>query len=815
MWSIRSLETLFQDLSYGARTLLKQPGFTLIAVLTLSLGIGANTAIFSVVHAALLKPLPYEKPEQLVMIWERNLPRGLEQSQVSPVTYCDWREQKHLFDKIAGWWYPQVNLTDTGSEPQRVRTVDVTDAFFDVLGARLIIGRGFQPGEDRPGGERLAVIGHELWQGRYNSDPNILDKAITLDGRSHSVIGVAPPGFDYPNATEVWTPLGWEPRQHSRNARFFEVVARLKPGVRLWQAQVEMNALSNRIAQDNSQSNKDWGAVLVSLRDQLVGDFRLALLVLFGAVGLVLLIACANVANLLLARAGAREKEVAIRLSIGATRGRLLRQLLTESVLLAFLGGGIGLLIAAWGANVLLKLNPVEIPRLENLSVNATILAFTFGVSLLTGLIFGLVPALQASKPDLNRTLKEGGRETHIGGGRIRGALVIAEIAIALVLLVGAGLLLKSFMRLQHADAGFNPANLLTFNLQLPFSSYRDWRQVSELYSQLIARLKAVPGVESADATGFLPLEGGWPEKFLIKGRPPAQGEEPIAQNRPVSEGYFQTMGIPLLGGRRFDERDQADAPGVVIVNEALARLYFPNEDPVGKRITTLSRQYGPLGRVMPASLEMEIVGLVGNEKNSNLSKTAEPSVYFSHRQFSYRSMSVVVKTAAAPLGLAKAAQNEVWSLDRNLPVSNIKTMEQRLGEAVAQPRFSALLLGLFAALALLLAAVGIYGVISYTVEQRAHEIGVRIALGAGASDILKLVVGRGLALTLVGVALGLLGAFGLTRLISGLLYGVRTTDPLTFVAMPALLALVALLACYIPARRATKVDPITALRSD
>jgi putative ABC transport system permease protein len=807
------MHTLWQDLRFGARMLMKKPGFTLIAVVTLSLGIGANTAIFSVVHAALLRPLPYERPDELVMVWERNLSRGLEQNQVSPVTYCDWREQKHLFDKIAGWWYPQVNLTDTGSEPQRVRTIDVTDAFFDTLGARPIIGRGFQPGEDRPGGERLAVIGHALWRSRYKSDPNILGKAITLDGRSYSVIGVMPPGFDYPNATEVWTPLGWEPRQHSRNARFFEVVARLKPGVRPQHAQAEMNALSNRIAQENPQSNKDWGAAVVSLRDQLVGDFRLALLVLFGAVGMVLLIACANVANLLLARAGAREKEVAIRLAIGATRGRLLRQLLTESVLLALLGGAIGLLIAAWGADVLLRLNPVEIPRMGHLAVNAPILAFTLGVSLLTGLIFGVVPAISASRPDLNRTLKEGGRESQTGGGRIRGALVIAEVAIAMVLLLGAGLLLKSFVQLQRVDAGFNPASALTFNLQLPFSSYRDWRQVSELYSALIARLKTLPGVQSADATGFLPLEGGWPTKFLIQGRPPVQGEEPVAQHRPVSEGYFQTMGIPLLRGRQFDERDQPDAPGVMIVNEALQRRYFPGEDPVGKRITTLSRQYGPLGRVMPASLEMEIVGVVGNEKNSSLSETAEPAVYFSHRQFAYRSMSVVVRTTAAPLSLVNAVQNEVWSLDRNLPVSSIKTMDQHLGEAIAQPRFSALLLGLFAALALLLAAVGVYGVISYTVQQRTHEIGVRMALGASVGDILKLVVGRGLALIMTGVGLGVLGAFGLTRLISGLLYGMGATDPLIFVVMPALLALVALVACYIPAWRAAKVDPMVALR--
>jgi putative ABC transport system permease protein len=448
-----------------------------------------------------------------------------------------------------------------------------------------------------------------------------------------------------------------------------------------------------------------------------------------------------------------------------------------------------------------------------NFSVNWQILGFSLGVSLLTGLIFGLVPALQASSPDLNRTLKEGGRDSQTGGGRIRSALVIAEVAIAMVLLVGAGLLLKSFVRLQQEDTGFNPTRVLTFNLQLPASSYREWHQVTDLYTQLIARLKVVPGVQAAAATGFLPLEGGWPSGFLIRGQTPVRGEEPVAQHRPVSEDYFQTMGIRLLRGRQLDERDNADAPGVVIVNEALVRRYFPNEDPIGKRVTTLSRQYGPLGRVMPASLEMEIAGVVGDEKNSSLSKTADPAIYISHRQFAYRSMSIVVRTTAAPLDLANTVRNEVWALDRNLPVSNVKTMEQRMGDAIAQPRFSALLLGLFAALALLLAAVGIYGVVSYSVEQRTHEIGVRMALGASASKILKLVVGQSLALILSGVALGLLGALGLTRLISGLLYGVKTTDPLIFAAMPVLLALVALLACYLPARRATKVDPMTALR--
>lgn len=809
------MDSFWQDLRFGARTLVKNPGFTVVAVLTLALGIGANTAIFSVVNAVLFRPLPFAKPDQLVMIWENSLPRKLEQSQVSPVTFSDWREQKQLFEKIAGWWYPQVNLTDVGSEPERVRTIDVTDGFFDVMGVPPMIGRTFTPGEDRQGSARLAVLGNGLWQRRFGSDSNIVGKAITLDGRSYSVIGVMPPDFKYPQDTEAWCTLGWDPRQHSRNARFFEVVARLKDGVTPARAQAEMSALSNRIAQENAQSNKDWGAAVVPLHTQLVGDFRLALLVLLAAVGLVLLIACANVANLLLARAGAREKEVAIRLALGAGRIRLVRQLLTESVLLAFLGGASGLLLAIFGSKLLMAVNPIKIPRLDELSINLPTLGFTVGLVMLTGLVFGLVPALQASKPDLNRALKEGGRDSRGGASsRIRSALVIAEVALALTLLIGAGLLLKSFVSLQRVDPGFNSTNVLTFNLQLPPSKYSDWRQVSTLYSQLIARLKTLPGVQAADVTGFLPLEGGWPTKFFIRGRPaPLSGEEPVAQHRQVSEGYFQTMGIPLRRGRQFSEHDDADAPGVVMVNEAFVHRYYPDEDPMGKRVTTTARVYGPLGRVMPQSLEMEIVGVVGDEKNSSLSKTAEPAIYFPHRQFAYRSMSVVVRTASAPMSLVNAARAELWALDRNLPISNVKTLEEHLGNAIAQPRFSMLLLSIFAALALLLAAVGLYGVISYMVEQRTHEIGVRMAFGAKASDILRMVVGQGLVLTLIGVGIGVAAALALTRLMTTLLYGVSANDPLIYTGVAGLLIVVSALACYIPARRATKVDPLVALR--
>ena len=808
--------TLIQDVRYGIRSLLKNPGFTAVAALALALGIGANTAVFSVVNAVLLRPLPFDKPDQMVMIWETNLARSLDKSRVSPVITHDWLEQKHVFDDVTAWWYPQVNLTDSSNEPARVRTIDVTDNFFTVMGVSPFMGRGFLPGEDKRGAERVTVLSHKLWQSRFGSDPNIIGKSIALDGRSHSIVGVMPEGFNFPENTEMWTPLGWDVTQHSRNAKFMEVVARLKPGITVESAQSELNALAARLEQEFPKSNTDWSAKVISLHEQIVGNIKPALLILLGAVGFVLLIACANIANLLLSRAGARQKEVAIRLALGANRPRLIRQFLTESLLLAVVGGAIGILLAVLGGKLLVALNPISIPRLDEMGVDLRILLFTLGIVILTGIIFGLVPALQASKPDLNQVLKEGGRDSQASasGRRIRSALVVAEIAIALVLLVGAGLLLRAFIRLQGVSPGFNPANLQTFNLQLPSTKYKDWSQVSGFYAQLLDRIKALPGVQSADVAGFLPLESGWRLAFTITGQPKApDGEDLIAQYRIVSPNYFQTVGIPMARGRQLTERDNADAPGVVVINQAMAERFWQGEDPVGKRVNSSTRFIGPLGKVIPQSPEFEIVGVVGNEKNSGLNASPEPAIYFSQTQFSYRSMNVIVRTAPNPASIVGVIRNEVRAIDGELPISNMKTMEQILGDSIAQPRFSTLMLGLFAGLAMVLAAVGIYGVMSYSITLRTREIGIRMALGARQGDVLGMVLRQGLKLAAAGIAIGLIGAVALSRVMTSLLYGVSATDPLTYVVVSIVLAGVALVACFVPARRATRVDPMVALR--
>ncbi len=810
------METLLQDFRYGFRTLVKNSGFTAVAVLALALGIGANTAIFSVVNRVLLRPLPYENPDQLVMIWERNLSGDQKQSQDSPVTFTDWKEQHQIFEKIAGWWYPQINLTDQTGEPERVRTIDTTDDFFSVLGVQPLLGRTFLPGEDRPGGESLAVLSYDLWQRRFGADPNITGKSVTLDGRSHQVIGVMPAGFNFPENTQVWRPLGWDPARHIRSARFFEVVARLKPGVTVERAQSELDALAGRIEQEYPQTNTGWGVFVITLHNQIAGNFRIALFILLGAVSLVLLIACANVANLLLARAGAREKEVAIRLALGATRLRLVRQLLTESILLAILGGALGLLLAYAGGNLLMAVNPIAIPRFDGLQIDSRMLVFTIALTLSTGLIFGIVPALLTSGADLNQTLKEGGRDSRAGasGRRVRGALVVSEIAIALMLLIGAGLLLKSFLRLEQTETGFNPSGLLTLNLQLPASSYPEWPQVAEFYSQLLERIKTIPGVESADATAFLPLDKGWPIAFEIPGQPPPQpGEEQRVQYHQVTPGYFGTMGIPLLAGREFREQEAASRPGVVIINEAMAQRYWPDEKPVGKHLINRARAIGPLARYLPESFDIEVVGIVGNLKNRGLSQEAEPAMFFPQRQFAVRSMSLVVRAGGNPLSIVGAVRNEIRVADRNLPVSGIRTMNEVLGDSTAESRFSLLLLGLFAALALILAMVGIYGVLSYSVTQRKHEIGIRMALGASRGDVMKLILGEGFRLALLGTGSGLIGALALTRVMRSLLFGVSPADLTTFLGVSLLLGVVALLACYLPARRATRIDPMVALR--
>ena len=810
------METLLQDIRYGFRTLIKNPGFTMVAVFALALGIGANTAIFSVVNVVLLRQLPYENPDRLVTIWENKLTGDATRGQDSPVTFADWRDQKQIFEGATGWWYPQINLTKAGAEPERVRTIDATDDFFTVMGARPILGRTFLPGEDRPGQPRIAVISAGLWQRRFGSDPDVVGKQIALDEVQHTIVGVMPADFRYPNNTDVWRPLGWTVTQHSRGAHFFEATARLKPGITLERAQADLNSLAVRIAQDNPRTNTGWGVTIVPLREQLVGNYKTALLVLLGAVGFVLLIACTNVANLLLARAGAREKEFSIRVALGAGRIRLIRQLLTESLMLALLGGALGLLLAVFGGNLLMAVNPFKIPLLEKLIIDVKILGFTMAVALLTGLLFGLVPALHATKSDLNSTLKEGGRESKGAKTRLRNVLVVAEIAITLVLLIGAGLMLKSFIGLQRIDPGFNSSNVLTFNLQLPGVKYTDWRQVAGFYSQLTQRLKNVPGIRSADVTSYMPLESGYRIPFVNPEHPAApDGEQLMAQYRMVGYDYFKTMGIPLLQGRMFTEYDLADSQPVVMINQALKRRYWPNEDPTGRHLLSTGRRIGPLAAYIPASLDCEIIGIVGDEKNAGLNTAAEPALYFPQTQFACRSMSVVVRTTGDPAGFANAMRNEVWALDNNMPVSDLQTMDQVMSTTVAQPMFSLLLLAIFALLALLLASVGIYGVMAYSVSQRTQEIGIRMALGAQQSSVLAMVMGQGMKLAGIGIALGIVGALLLTNVLKSLLYNVSATDPFTFVMISLVLTIVASLACYLPARRATLVDPLVALRMD
>ena len=809
---------MLQDLRYAVRMMARNPGFTAVAVFALALGIGANTAMFSVVDAVLLRPLPYDEPDRLVMVWETNFTNAVTRSQVSPVTYTEWRDNSGLFEEVAGWWYPQLNLTDAQGDPERARAIDVTDRFFAVLGADALVGRTFLPGEDQPQAESVVVIGHALWQRRFGGEASALGEVVRLDGVPHAIVGVMPPGFDYPNETEVWRGLSWDPSQHSREARFFEVVGRLRPGLDRVQARADLDALAVRLAADYPDSNRGWGALLVPLHEQLVGDVRPALLVLFGAVGFVLLIACANVANLLLARASVREKEIAIRLAIGASRGRLVRQLLTESLVLAFVSAVAGTLLAWVAVRGFTAANPIDVPRLGGVALDARLLLFTFTVASVTAVLFGLVPALQASRSNVGAAVKDGARESGASAGsrRVRTLLVVSEVAIALMLLVGAALLLKSFGRLQEVDPGVRPTNVLSVNLQLSSAAYPEWSSVSDFYTRLVERVETIPGVRSAASTAFLVLEQGWPVDTVVDGQIAGEpGTEPKLQYHQVSPRYFETVGVPLLSGRAFTDRDDEDAPGVAILNQAAVRRLFPTEDPLGRRIVRVADGIGPLGRNLLDSREVEIVGVVADAKNTSLTTDVEPALFLPQRQFAYRSMHLVVRGEGPPLGLVGPIRETVRGLDLAVPLADIKTLDQYLGAQLAQPRFSMVLLSIFAALALVLASVGLYAVMAYSVSRRRRELGVRLALGAQRGQILGLVVRQGMVLAVSGVAAGLLGSFVTSQLLQSLLYGVSPTDIVAFGSVTAVLLGVALLASYVPARRATAVDPVTALRAD
>lgn len=805
------LTDFFQDLRYAGRMQLKNPAFTIVAVIALALGIGANTAIFSVVNSVLLRPLPYKDPERLVMVWEDASKFGYPRDTPAAANYVDWRDQNTVFEGMAAIADESFNLTGTG-DPERLEGRLVSANLFPLLGVDPQLGRTFTSAEDQPGSNRVVVLSYALWQRRFGGDKDIVGKSISLNGETYTVVGVMPARFQFPTSDDaLWAPIAFTTEDATnRNRHYLQVLARLKPGTSLAQAQTEMHTIASRLQQQYPDSNTDLGAAVTSLHEHLVGDIRPALLILLGAVGLVLLIACANVANLLLARAAVRQKEIAVRVALGARRWRLIRQFLTESVLLATLGGVVGLAIAFGGLMLLRTFIPENISQAKEISIDLKVLGFTFLVSMITGLIFGLAPALQAARFNQTETLKEGGRDsaTGSGGKRIRGLLVMAEVAVSLVLLIGAGLLINSFLRLRNVDPGFRADNLLTMRVALPQPKYSEFERRTAFYSELVQRVEAIAGVRSAAVTTNLPLyRQGNSIGISIEGQPPPPpGQENIVVTRIISPAYFDTMSIPLLSGRAFTDQDTATRPRVAVISETMARRYWPGEDPIGKRIGT--------GRIERPEDWTQVVGVVKDVRQFELTADPKPQMYLPYTQRGFfDSRDLVVKTDVDPASLAATVRRTVWEIDKDQPVSNIRTMEEILLDSIARQRFSMLLLAIFAAVALILAAVGIYGVMSYSVAQRTHEIGIRMALGAQTGSVLKLAVGYGLKLVIAGVAIGLIAAFALTRVMSTLLFGVTATDPATFTLISLLLVCVAAVASYIPARRATKVDPIIALR--
>ncbi len=810
---VRWLEEFWQDLRFGARMLLKNPGFTLIAIITLALGIGATTAIFSVVNAVWLRPLPYPEAEQLTLVAHRNTKRE-GNFELTPASYLHLRQQSKTVEQIAAYVSHDFNLTRMG-EPERLQGQVVSAVLFSILKVSPIAGRVFTEAEDRDGAQRVVLLSHELWQRRFGAEANIIGNTLTLDNQSYTVVGVMPPGFDFPSKeTELWAPIAFSANAaNDRGSFYLSGIARLNPGVTLEQAQSELDVIGRNLAQAYPQSNTDLGFSVVSLHESLVGGFKQALFVLLGAVGFVLLIACVNVANLLLARAAVREKELAVRAALGAGRRRLLRQLLTESTLLALAGGALGLPLAMWGVEALKLINPGTIARLEEVSLDWRVLGFTLGVSCLTGVLFGLAPALQISKPDLHHTLKEGGRGfTGTRGQRLRRLLVITEIALSLVLLIGAGLLIRSFIRLQQVDVGFNPERLLTMRVEMSESKAQDLTRISNFYQQVLERVQALPGVEAVGVANAAPIvTPGVRRAIVIEDKPdPPPGQSQLVNYRVISHDYFRTLSVPLLNGRLLSAKENTQTPVVAVINQAMSRRYWGDDDPVGKRF-----KFGPRSSNTPW---MTVVGVVGDVRQAGLDAASLPELYipFTQTHLNWaRPRVLFIRAAGDPLSLVAAVKSQIWAVDKDQTIYAVRTMQGIVTRWLAPRRFNLLLLGVFAALALVLASVGIYGVISYAVSQRTREIGVRLALGAQQRDILKLIVGQGLVLTLSGIAIGLVASFALTRWLESLLFGVSTTDPLTFAGVALLLAVVALLACWIPARRATKVDPLVALRTE
>jgi predicted permease len=805
------IETVWRDVRLGGRALVHSPIFTAVTVLSLALGIGANTAIFSVVNGLLLQPLPYPEPEQIVHVWhtppQQSFP-GLEKFSVSPANYVDWKAQSSTFEQMAVYTYTGLSLS-TSNNPLPLTGAAVSSDFFSVLRSQVMQGRAFTSDEEQPGRDQVVVLGHALWQRAFGAKPNIIGQTVNLNSRGFTVVGIMPAGFEFPQEADLWVPLAWDDEERQvRSIHDYLVIARLKPNVSREQAQAEMSTISSRLEQQYPEDNKGWGAVVIPLREDLVGDIRTALLVLFCAVGFVLLIACANVANLMLARGANRQKEMAVRIALGAGRARLVRQLLTESVLLAVTGGVLGLLLAMVGSKMLVGLG--GLPNSADIGIDTWALGFTLLVSLGAGILIGIVPALQSTRTSISETLKQGAGRT--GGSVIkqhtRKALVISEVALSLVLLIGAGLMIRSFWILQKVDPGFDTSNALTMSLFLTPSRYSEPQQRLAFVDQAIEQIRAVPGVVSVGTTSTIPLAGsGSTQPFSIEGQPTgAIAEQPMAQTRYISPDYFRAIGIPLRQGRFFSDYDRDNSVPVVIISEAMARRFWPGENPIGRRLTpSFHAEEGA----------REIVGVVGDVKTSGLDIDSAAMMYLPYKQAPRPFISFVVRTASNPESLVQPVSKAIYSIDKDQALTDVQTMEQVLIDSLSGRLFNMTLLLTFAGVALLLAAVGVYGVMNYTVTLRRRELGIRMALGAKRMDVLRLVLGQGLTLTLIGVGAGLISAYALTRLMASLLYGVTATDYLTFGSVSAVLIAVGLAASYVPARRATKVNPTIALRAE
>ena len=806
------MDHLRQDLLYALRRLVKAPAFTVVAVVTLALGIGANTAIFSVVNGVLLKPLPYPESERLVGVYHTANGR---RAVMSGPNFTDVARTATSFENAAAISTGRMILTGQG-EPIRIPVANVSASLFNVLRVRPILGRTFNADENTPGRTSIVVLSYGLWQQRFGGDPDVVGRRIQLDGVSREVVGVMPQGFSYPADRQAWLPVEYDQNfvTRQRGAWYLDVVARLKPGVTTEQSATEVETIGRNLAREYPDADAEIGMTTYPLREAMVGDIRRAVFVLLGAVGFVLLIACANVANLLLARAAAREPEMAVRTALGAGRGRLVRQLLTESIILALVGAAFGLLLAVWGVEFLTSLKPQGIPRLDNIRIDGAVVLFTMAIAVVTGVLFGVAPAFTATR-GLTASLKEGGRGavTARGGARLRGALVVAELALAVMLLAGAGLLMRSFIKLQAVDPGFRPEQALTFELTLPEARYKEDPQIISFFDRLLPRLRALPGVRAAAAVMGLPLSGmDFVISFEVEGRPPVPpSQRPAMQVRVATPDYFSTIGIPLKRGRGFSDDDRQGTTPVVLITETAARMFFPNEDPIGKTIKLGWGRGGGARRRAGG----EVVGIVGDVKEAGLDEPNPPHIYMPLRQWPVGFMSIVVKTATAPPTLADAARTEVYAVDPNLPVSNVRTLDEIVARSISQPRFYMLLLAIFAGVALALAAIGIFGVLSYAVAQRTREIGIRMALGAQQHTVIGLVVREAMLLVAFGVASGTIAALVLSRTMTKMLFSVAPTDPATFAIVAAGLLAVALLASYLPARRATRVDPVVALRTE